>query len=140
MNKTNKNKQDTNTRKKLAKELRDAFGVLSPFIEKHTSIVCPDCTDLCCKDRHGRYDENDILFLSSLGSYMPQDHQGREEDGPCRYMVETGCTLERWMRPYRCTFFFCSPLLNSLEADSALSRCFRIYLEQLVSIRKKLLE
>lgn len=124
----------------IAEELREAFNAVSPFIEKHTRIVCPNCKNLCCADRHARYDSDDIIFLNALGADTVQEHNDRAEDSPCRFMVETGCSLVRWMRPFRCTFFFCDPLLKSLENDNAkLYRAFMDYFRHLVYVRQNLI-
>ena len=32
----------------LANEIKEAFNTVSPFIEKHTAIICPECNNLCC--------------------------------------------------------------------------------------------
>ncbi len=123
----------------LADELREAFHALSPFIEKHTSIVCPDCTDLCCKDKHAIYDKNDRIFLNALNVDTPEQHE-RPDSEPCRHMRPEGCCLERWMRPFRCTHFFCDPLLASLEnEDPKLYRAFVEYLRYLVDTRQRFL-
>jgi hypothetical protein len=56
-------------------------------------------------------------------------------------MTGTGCSLERWKRPFRCTHFFCDPLLKSLENDNAkLYRSFVEYFQYLLSVRQKLIE
>ncbi len=125
----------------LAVEIKEAFKTVSPFIEKHTAIVCPECNNLCCKDKHGRYDKDDIKFLKTLNETIPPEQPDRDESGPCRYMSEIGCSIERYLRPFRCTHFFCDPLLNSLENDNAkLYRAFIEYLQYLISIRQKLLD
>lgn len=131
--------KDKTAKKELAQQLKEAFDLVSPFIEKHTAIVCPDCENLCCMDRHGRYDGNDLVFLGALGADTSQDACGREETDGCRYMMETGCSLERWKRPYRCTYFFCNPLLKSMEDDTKLYRAFMTYYEHLVELRGRLL-
>ena len=87
-NKESKNKAE------LAEELREAFDIVSPFIEKHTAIVCPDCESVCCKDKHGRYDENDLVFLETLGVDIPPDIPEKEEMDGCRYIMEKGCPLK----------------------------------------------
>jgi len=125
----------------LADELRQAFKAVSPFIEKHTAIVCPECRKVCCIDKHGRYDTNDLLFLRALGVKKHDDLPDREESAPCRYLNENGCSRERWERPFRCTQFFCDALLKSLENDNAkLYRAFVDYLQHLISVRQRLLE
>ncbi|GBE41158.1 MAG TPA: hypothetical protein ENH18_03130 [Nitrospirae bacterium] len=79
--------------------------------------------------------------MGALGIDTASDSCGREEAGRCRYMTEKGSDLDRWMRPYRCTFFFCDALLKSLENDNAkLYRTFMEYFKHMVSIRKKLLD
>jgi len=127
-------------RRGLARELKEAFNTVSPFIEKHTAIVCPECTQVCCADKHGRYDSNDLLFLEALDADIPEFSHERNEDDACRFIGETGCCLERWMRPYRCTFFFCDTLLKGLETDNAkLYRAFLDYFQHLVSLRQELI-
>ena len=127
--------------KALAKDLKDAFNMVSPFIEKHTAIVCPDCEDICCKDKHARHDHDDLVFMKVMGVDISSDNLGLEESDPCRNMTQTGCSLERWMRPFRCTSFFCDPLLKSMEEDNAkLYRAFMMFFEHMVSSRKILLD
>ena len=126
--------------KEIAGEIKEAFDLVSPFIEKHTLLVCPDCIKVCCADKHGRYDNDDLLFLNSLGIDVSQNGHERNEEGSCRYITENGCKLERWMRPFRCTFFFCDGLLKSIEDDNAkLYRVFIGYFQHLVSLRQRLL-
>lgn len=128
-------------KKKLADELKNAFYIVSPFIEKHTSIVCPTCKNVCCINKHGDYDDNDLIFMEALGIKVPPYSTDRKDTDPCRFLKEQGCSLERWERPYRCTFFFCDPLLKSLESDDAkLFRTFMEFFQYLVSVRQKLLE
>ncbi len=125
--------------RELAHELKDTLITISPFIEKHTAIVCLDCKKVCCADKHGRFGNDDIAFLTALEVDIPHQPIDREETAACRYMTETGCSLQRWMRPYRCTLFFCTPLLKSLEQDDPkLYRAFDDYFQHLISLRTQL--
>ena len=127
-------------KKEIAYEIKETFDLVSPFIEKHTLLVCPDCEKVCCADKHGRYDGDDLCFLNSLGIEVSQDGPERNEECSCRFITEKGCSLERWMRPFRCTFFFCDGLLKSIEDDNAkLYRAFLGYFQHLVSLRQRLL-
>ncbi len=131
---------DAADRVDLALQIKESFKTVSPFIEKHTSIVCPDCKKVCCADKHGRYDSDDMLFLKELGVDCEQQTEGFDEEGSCRFMFEAGCSLDRWIRPFRCTFFFCDDLLKSIENDNAkLYRAFIDYFQHLVSLRQELL-
>jgi len=132
---------ETSSQAELARELREAFNAVSPFIEKHTALVCPDCKKVCCIDKHGRYDNNDLVFLQAVGVKVLQRSSDHKETEPCRFLNDNGCSRERWERPFRCTYFFCDRLLKSLENDSAkLYRAFLEYFQYLVSVRHELLE
>jgi hypothetical protein len=127
-------------KREIAHEIKETFALVSPFIEKHTSLVCPECEKVCCADKHGCYDSDDLFFLNSLGIEVSQDGPERNEEGSCRYITDKGCSLQRWMRPFRCTFFFCDRLLKSIEDDNAkLYRAFTGYFQYLVSLRQRLL-
>ncbi|MEW6601082.1 MAG: hypothetical protein AB1499_08935 [Nitrospirota bacterium] len=141
MNRTKQNNIQSQNRSELADEVMQAFKMVSPFIEKHTSIVCPECRKVCCIDKHGRYDKYDLIFINALGVRRRHDPPDRDESEPCRFLNEKGCSLDRWERPFRCTQFFCDALLKSLENDNAkLYRAFVEYLQHLVSVRQRLLE
>ncbi len=66
----------------------------------------------------------------------------RDDDtAPCRYLGPRGCTLERYERPYRCTWYFCPQLLQALA--SAEPREYRALVERLgrlQALRAKFLE
>ncbi len=122
----------------IAREIKDTFDLVSPFIEKHTSLICPDCKKVCCADKHGRYDSDDLSFLKTLEVDVSQQKSGCNETGQCRYITDTGCSLQRWMRPFRCTSFFCNPLLKSLENDNAkLYDAFNEYYQHLLVLRQR---
>lgn len=125
----------------LASEVKDAFQTVSPFIEKHTAEVCPECEKVCCIDKHGFYDENDRAFMEALDMAIHDYPRDRDEAEPCRFLGERGCVRERWERPFRCTHFFCDALLERLEHDDAkLYRAFLAYFQHLMSLRKRLLD
>ena len=124
----------------IADDLKKALTALSPFIQRHTSLVCPACERVCCINRHGYHDATDRLFLSALGTGVPLNETARQDTDPCRFLGERGCTLERWMRPFRCTWYFCEPLLKSMEEDGERAhREFTASVRRLVLLRQKLL-
>jgi hypothetical protein len=131
----------------LALELRAAYEALSPEIEVHTCVVCPSCEQVCCIDRHGTHEPADLLFLRSLkdegaGGKSPSPAPPLEDDTlPCRHLGPRGCRLKRWQRPYRCTWFFCGPLLEHMKEASP--RCYRRMLralDRLGALRLRLME
>ncbi|MEW6214587.1 MAG: hypothetical protein AB1478_05195 [Nitrospirota bacterium] len=126
---------------KIANEIKDEFKAISPFIQKHTSIVCASCEKVCCINKHGYYEKEDIIFISALGIDIPSYQPDRNDTDPCRFLTENGCSLQRWMRPFRCTWYFCKPLLKSMTEDNSKAYSEFIYaLQRLISIRQKLTE
>jgi hypothetical protein len=124
---------------KAARELRCLFDSLTPFIQGHTERVCPVCERVCCIDRHGRYDREDKIFISVLGIQIPAFIHDRKDTDPCRYLTSGGCSIERWQRPFRCTWYFCDALLESMKDDRGKPyRSFVHSLQKLVLIRQQL--
>jgi hypothetical protein len=123
----------------IARELKGAFDALDPFIQRHTSLVCPRCEEVCCINRHGNYDDRDMIFISALISEVPAGKSERNDTDPCRFLIESGCSLDRWMRPFRCTWFFCDPLLESMKDSGRAYREFVDSFRKLILIRQKLI-
>lgn len=119
----------------IAKEAADAVEAISPEIERHTSAVCPDCLRVCCVNRHSYHELGDIVHLSLLGERPPAYREGVGDAEPCQFLGEGGCRLIRAQRPHRCTWFFCSPLLDHIEAASA--REYRSFVAALENINRK---
>ena len=126
---------------RLAAEIKSLFKTISPFFEKHTSKVCPLCKTVCCINKHGYYSKEDIFFLSVLKVDIPSFEQDGIAADPCKFLTEKGCSLQRWMRPFRCTWFFCDPLHRSMLDDN--KRVYREFiqtLQKLISVRQKLID
>lgn len=99
----------------IAEQLKRLLIDSSPLIEEYTANVCPACEDVCCRQKHGLYREQDIRYLRALGETLPQRDGTRPLDGPCESMGTRGCVQPRWMRPFKCTWYFCDPLLAAMN-------------------------
>ncbi len=99
-----------------ALQIRRLLDELSPLIEEYTAAICPGCTDVCCRQRHSRFDERDLAYFACLDVAPPQRDPARGPDAPCERMGPAGCRDPRWRRPFRCTWYFCEPLLAALDA------------------------
>lgn len=99
-----------------AQRLKQLLIESSPFIEEYTASVCPTCTDVCCRQKHGLYRERDILYLKGLGEAVPVRDLLRPTEGPCEAMGSFGCVQPRWLRPFKCTWYFCGPLLTAMNS------------------------
>lgn len=125
---------------KIQADFKKAFDAVSPYIQRHTAKVCPSCSKVCCINKHGNYDEVDMVFIRALG--LESEHKTEIPDAaPCRFLKEDGCSLPRYKRPFRCTWYFCERLLESMRADSAKEyKSFISVLQNLQGLRRKLLE
>jgi hypothetical protein len=99
----------------IAEKLKQLLIDSSPLIEEYTSAVCPACREVCCKQRHGQYLGRDRLYQLKLGITVPMREVTRPLEGSCEMMGPTGCLQPRWMRPFKCTWYFCEPLLGALN-------------------------
>ncbi len=121
-----------------AKKLKDLLIEVSPFIEEYTSEVCPGCEDVCCRHKHSAYSDRDLRYLASLGIEPPSYDVTLPPDAPCSHLGAAGCERPRWLRPWRCTGFFCEALIAAMEEGpprearslfSALEEMTRLYRE-----------
>ncbi|MGD0884210.1 MAG: hypothetical protein ABSA46_04915 [Thermodesulfovibrionales bacterium] len=109
----------------IAERLKELFAEISPMIESYTREVCPQCAQVCCKQRHALPDAKDRVFLRALGLESPPYDNRRSPDEQCQFLGSTGCVNPRWMRPFRCTWFFCEPLLRAMD-EGAGKRCRKL--------------
>lgn len=99
-------------------EIKHLYEELSPLIESFTRRVCPECRQPCCKQRFGIYEKEDLLFLESINAEINDASKRLDPEGECQFLSSRGCIRPRWLRPYRCTWFFCSELLEAMQTHS----------------------
>jgi hypothetical protein len=116
-----------------ARQAETLIKAISPLIERYTSVLCPECTSICCIDRHSRFDRSDIIFMAALGKQIPEESPAITDTDACRFLGRSGCNLKRSQRPYRCTWFFCSALLD-LIIQQATAAEYRKFMEMLQKI------
>ncbi len=101
----------------VAGEIKLLYEEISPLIEGYTSGLCPQCSEVCCRQRHLKYDDCDRLFIRSFGIEI-EEIEAHDMDACCVFLSEGGCILPRWQRPFRCTWFFCDPLIEEVQGNS----------------------
>jgi hypothetical protein len=97
-----------------ARRLKQLLIESSPLIEEYTRQVCQSCTDVCCRQRHGLFTESDLAYLAALDETFPPHDPSRPPDGFCQFLDTSGCAKPRWQRAWKCTWYFCEPLLRAL--------------------------
>ncbi len=119
-----------------ARKIKRLLIELSPLIEQLTAKVCPGCDDVCCKQKRCLPDPVDVRYITALGLHLPAVDGNRPPDGPCQFMGPFGCTLPRWHRPWRCTWYFCDPLLAEMNTGpQKTARKISDLIQQIVDIR-----
>jgi hypothetical protein len=120
----------------LAVLLAEEIENLGAFLERHTIVVCPECTSVCCINRHSYHALDDIVYIYAIGEKIPLHNSALEDSEPCHFLGKEGCTIERSLRPYRCNWYFCSPLLAHISAHNS-NRHYRLFIRLLQEITEK---
>lgn len=119
-----------------ANKLKDLLIELSPLIEEYSSRVCPGCTDVCCKQKRSYPEHVDARYIEALAVSPPLPDPARSLEGPCQFMGREGCLTPRWLRPWRCTWYFCDPLLEAMQrGPQRKSRKISNLIQKIVDIR-----
>ncbi len=100
----------------LARKIRDGIERIDPFLQDANQHICPGCRNVCCISKHGVYSREDRVYLRALDVTPPAAVAASHETDPCPYLGADGCSIERWRRPSGCTWYFCDPLLDYIEA------------------------
>ncbi|TAN43070.1 MAG: hypothetical protein EPN22_10910 [Nitrospirae bacterium] len=126
--------------KGIALSLVEAVRLMDGFIQENTAVVCPECVKVCCKNKHSYYDHEDLIFIYSLGKKAPRYEPEIDDDDACRFIAANGCTLERALRPFRCNWYFCGPLIKHMEEgpQKAYRRFIAIF-HDTIDLRRRLL-
>ena len=122
-----------------AEQLKELLIEISPLIEEYTAMVCPGCRDVCCRQEHGTFKKIDKIYHEILGTSTPRIDPSRDPRSPCRFMGPAGCIQPRWLRPLKCTWFFCESLLTAMnEGPQKKARTLSKALQNIVDLVREL--
>lgn len=126
----------------LAIQIAQDIENLDLFLQRHTAVVCPECKSVCCINRHSYHAVDDIVYIYAIGEKIPLHSPTFEDSGPCQFLGNLGCTIARGLRPYRCNWYFCSPLLAHITAlNSNRHYCLFIkLLQEITGKRQKMMD
>ncbi|MEW6117541.1 MAG: hypothetical protein AB1553_11655 [Nitrospirota bacterium] len=127
----------------LAQKVREGVQRIDPFIQQHTSMVCPRCQAVCCLNKHAYYNDEDFIYIHALG-LTPHDYEQRDDTEPCQFLSQEGCRLERTVRPSGCNWYFCDALYESMEKagkaydefDDALRKLAELWMEMIDEFKR----
>jgi hypothetical protein len=124
--------------RRTAQGVRERIRAVDPFVERHTSDVCPRCRKRCCINRHAYYNLDDLIYLAALG-VKPHAYDCRKDAEPCQFLSERGCRLEREMRPSGCNWYFCESLFSRMEETGDAYQEFDDALQELADLWMELI-
>ncbi len=101
--------------KEFAKNYQIKIEKISPLIENVTQRICPSCKEVCCINKHGYYNFEDLIYLYAVGLEFPNYKFGGEDSEACQFLSHNGCSLNRSLRPSGCNWYFCDALLEYIE-------------------------
>jgi hypothetical protein len=122
--------------RKLSIQVAEDIEHLGVFLERHTAVVCPECTSVCCINRHSYHAFDDRVYIYAIGEKIPLHNSVLDDSGPCQFLGQLGCTIARSLRPYRCNWYFCSPLLADITSRNS-NRQYRLFIILLQEITEK---
>jgi hypothetical protein len=108
--------------KRLAQKIKDGIENINPFIQRSTEIICPHCINICCINKHGYYNYEDLIYIIALGLEPPEYDFTRDNSAPCQFLSEKGCIMKRSVRPSGCNWYFCENLLEYMEQSPEYSK------------------
>jgi len=142
------NKEDLPGVFELARQIRALISAIDAFIQRHTSVVCPECLKVCCVNKHAYYASDDLIYIRALG-LEPHSCEKRADHESCQFLSGTGCRLDRTVRPSGCNWYFCDALYDSMEKapgeeyaefDHALRDLAELWMELGAEFRRKFKE
>lgn len=97
--------------------LLEAFEQVDGFIQHDTRSVCPYCGIVCGANRHGlpQFAYAYVVGFLAMGLDVPAHDLEVDERTVCQFLGPKGCEPLRPQRPFRCTRYFCDPLLEQIE-------------------------
>ena len=126
--------------REMAHIVRSRIDTIDHFIQKHTAAICPDCKQVCCINKHGYYDYEDLIYIKALGVEPPFYMEGIKDTEACQFLSVNGCAIERSLRPFRCNWYFCDALIKNIENGFAKDyRLFSRNIEEIMDIRNDML-
>lgn len=124
----------------IAHAIKAGIEGIEPFIQQQTEVVCPVCEERCCINIHGYFDDLDVIYMRAIGLELPSYRKELSDTDPCQFLTDKGCSRQRYLRPFRCNWYFCRALLNHMENGP--SRPYREFIrafKEIIVLREELL-
>ncbi len=125
--------QELQKARKIALDIHNKYQILFLEMEVLSKTTCPHCRHPCCQSAKPYFDFRDIIYLHlQNNNHLPAMQTIGKKRDHCRFISPTGCTLERTVRPFICTWYICPTQQLALTIDR------NIKFPQLLLILKKI--
>ncbi len=129
--------------KKLSVKIKKGIQDIDYFIQSATDNVCPDCKNVCCISKHGRFNLEDLIYLHAIEAKIPEVDFSKNDSEPCHFLNKNGCSLNRVFRPSGCNWYFCDslfdvmePAINYREFDDKLKEIAELWIQMVEEFKK----
>lgn len=133
--------------KQLAQKVKEGIEKIDTFIQQSTEAICPHCASVCCINKHGYHNSEDLIYIYALGVKMPDYNFSRDDAASCQFLFDKGCVMPRSVRPSGCNWYFCDSLLDHMEArpgygkfDEGLKDLAELWLEMIDEFQRAIKE
>jgi len=99
----------------LDKRVEEGTQWLDVRMAKYCDLTFPTCEDICCNGKVVFFNQTDLIYLSSLGGFIPPGQTRTKASDPCRYLGDNRCCLPRVFRPYVCVWFLCEAQMGVFQ-------------------------
>jgi hypothetical protein len=121
---------------KTATQIAVEYDELAEGMERLSRVTCSECTEVCCLKATVWYDIKDLLYLYYYSKKIPEKQIERRLGGACCCLTSQGCSLDRLLRPFICTWYICPTQKRELQNHHVIQQ----RLEKIKSLRAKLLK
>lgn len=101
----------------LAGSLSAHFESVFPRLDALCQKTCPWCPEPCCTTATVWFDFKDLVFLHVSKGPIPSVQVTRDSAGRCCYLSPKGCVLDRFRRPWICTWYVCETQKRLLKGQ-----------------------
>ena len=95
-----------------ASHVRASVEPLFPVFEGFCREAIRYCPATCCAHAIVDFDFKDLLFWYALNLLPPPRPIRTLQSERCSYLGSTGCRLDRIMRPFICTWYYCPQFMD----------------------------
>jgi len=125
--------------KKTADSIKNLIASIDLPLDRLCKRTCVQCSAPCCLVADVSYDFKDLLLIHLTDQALPPGQARRAAHEVCCYLGPEGCLLQRFERPWICTWYICAAQKEYLKNHGEISRSQLLsVIEQVGRLRKQM--